>query len=39
MTDIAPTLDGVKLALLEGQLMSGEIGRPRFVDRVMGTPI
>jgi choline dehydrogenase len=35
MTDIAPTLDGVKLALLEGQLMSGEIGRPSFVDRVM----
>ena len=35
MTDIAPALDGVKLALLEGQLMSGEIGRPSFVDRVM----
>jgi len=35
VTHLSPALDGVTLALLEGQFMSGEIGRPSFVDRVM----
>jgi len=30
VTHLSPALDGVTLALLEGQFMSGEIGRPSF---------
>jgi hypothetical protein len=40
MTNIFPALHGVKLALLEAQLMSGEVEHRTFVDRAtaLGLP-